>query len=148
VPCLPPPRDIEGKVIAHDNEKIRPEHLIIRRIADDYLVPDEKAPNGRRVSSGAYSPSSDGNRSMSIDIEFLIIEAGKDAHEYVDTPQFIGSVYFVADFLRREQLLVGWDPRDENPYHGGVWGGFSKSQRRRLGREAQWYNAIEGVDLF
>lgn len=90
---------------------------------------------------------------MSVDIEPFIIAGGHDPEKWVTTPRWIGSVKFTAGFLRNQQLLVGFDPLEEtetqpaNPYHGGVWGTFSRAIQQSLQNEAQWYVAIPDVDL-
>jgi len=43
--------------------------------------------------------------------------------------------------------MVGFDPLPENPYHGEVWGKFTKAQQRRLQQLAVWFVAIPGVKL-
>jgi hypothetical protein len=84
---------------------------------------------------------------MSIDLERLIIEAKQDPRAYVTTPRWTGSVRFEAGALREEEFMVGFDPRPENPYHGEVWGKFTRAQQRRLQQLAVWFVAIPGVKL-
>ena len=147
VPITLPQRDANGFVSAHDHSEIMSDHVIIRRISSDHIVPDEKAPTGHRVSSLAFDCSSDGNKSMSVDIEFLILEDKIDPRAYVKSPPFTGAVYFSAGELRSEEFQVGYDPIVENPYHGGVWGRFTRSKKKRLLKAARWYVEIIDVDL-
>ena len=84
---------------------------------------------------------------MSVDIEKLIVEDGKDPVEFVTTPEWFCSVYFKAGTLRAENLKVGPVPLPSNPYHGEVWGQFGKSKRKRLLRAAAWYVPDSDVDL-
>jgi hypothetical protein len=35
--------------------------------------------------------------------------------------------------------MVGFDPLPENPYHGEVWGAFSKAKQKRLPELCQWF---------
>jgi hypothetical protein len=41
--------------------------------------------------------------------------------------------------LRGEGFMVGFDPLPENPYHGEVWGAFSKAKQKRLPELCQWF---------
>ncbi|MBV8568258.1 MAG: hypothetical protein JO366_19875 [Methylobacteriaceae bacterium] len=95
----------------------------------------------------AFQPSSHGNKGMSIDIEVLILEAQLDPKSFVTKPPFIGSVWFTARTLRNETLKVGYDPLEDNPYHGEVWGNFTVSRKKRLLEAARWYVEIDGVAL-
>ncbi len=69
---------------------------------------------------------------MSVDLQKLIEEAGLDPKTYVLSPPWIGAVRFTAGGLRTEGLIVGYDPEANNPYHGQVWGNFSKQIQKRL----------------
>ena len=69
---------------------------------------------------------------MSVDLQRLIEETGIDAKAFVSSPPWIGAVRFTAGALRGEKLMVGYDPTENNPYHGQVWGRFSKQLRRKL----------------
>lgn len=90
---------------------------------------------------------------MSVDIEPFIVLDGLDPQQWVTSPRWIGSVKFTAGFLRNQQLLVGFDPLEEteaqpaNPYHGGVWGSFSRGIQQALQSEAEWFVQIPDVDL-
>ena len=147
MPFSPPPRNESGVVTPHDHLGIASEDKIIRRISPHYIADDEKAKSGRRISSAAYQPSTTGNKSMSVDVERSIVEAGLNPQDYVTCPPYIGSVWFTSSYLRSEGLLVGFDPLPENPHHGGVWGTKPAGVRKKLLDAAQWYVMIEGVDL-
>lgn len=89
---------------------------------------------------------------MSVDIEDLILEGGHNPKQYVTTPIFTGSVAFSADNVRNLGLRIGYDPIQENPYHGEVWGSpranrFSNPQKKGLLAASEWYVEIEGVSL-
>jgi hypothetical protein len=141
----PPPRDPQGEVLPHDHIGIAPDDGVIRRIAENQLVADSTGQ--RRVSTKAFKPSTGPNGGMSIDLEKLIIEAKQDPRAYVTTPRWTGSVRFQAGTLREEEFMVGFDPLPENPYHGEVWGKFTRAQQRRLQELAVWFVAIPGVKL-
>lgn len=147
MPLSKPPRDATGEVVPHNHEGIMQTDRIIRRVSEEHFVPDPKAATGRRVSSLAFQASTIGNRGMSVDIESSIVEAGIDPTTFVTTPQYIGSVWFHAGYLRSEGFLVGYDPLPENPHHGEVWGNFTKGLRKKLLKVAQWFVEIDNVDL-
>ena len=138
MPLDPPPRDLNGGVIPHDHPGIVPDDGIIRRVSPYHFVIDPKA-NGRRLSTMAFQPSTDGNGGMSVDIERLIVEAGLDPKTFVISPPWTGAVRFEARTLREEGLKVGYDPLPDNPYHGEVWGQFSKRTKQKLLSLAQFF---------
>lgn len=91
---------------------------------------------------------------MSVDLEKLILDAGLHPQTFVTTPKWVGSIRFVAGNLREEGFQVGYDPLEEeppdqpaNPYHGEVWGTFSRTNQKRLSQLADWYVEIENVGL-
>ena len=121
-----PPRDASGKIVAHDHLEILGSHHLIRRITPKDLHP----PDGpsRRISSGAYSESSDGG--MSVDIEEWLLAAGLSALHYITEPSH-GAVRINVKKLRDAGFTVGWDPDGGHPQHGAVWGIGNGSTRRR-----------------
>jgi len=142
LPLDPPPRDEWGETLPHDHVGIQSGDGVIRRISPHQLVYDEKI-RGKRISSKAYSPSSEKNGRMSVDLQRVIEEAGINAKAFVSSPPWIGAVSFTAGSLRSENLLVGYDPTENNPYHGQVWGRFSKQIRRKLAELATPFVAIK-----
>lgn len=84
---------------------------------------------------------------MSVDIEHFIAAAGRVPHEFVTTPQWMGSVSFVVGEVRAQALRVGYDPIPENEFHGEVWGARTRGQLRQLQAIAAWYVEIPGVAL-
>jgi hypothetical protein len=142
LPLSPPPEDEHGKVKPHDHAEIGDVDIIIRRISEQQLVTDK---NGtRRISSVAFKAAGS-NAGMSVDIEKLIVEAGKDPKEFVTTPRWTGSVWFAAGQLRKKQLLVGFNPVTNNPFHGEVWGIASRPIQKAVQECCQWYVEIPGV---
>lgn len=136
----------------YDEDQIKADDIIIRRINPvQHVVWDDN--RGRyRVSSKAFTPSSGQNHGMSVDVEALIVADGHDPKEYVTTPIFTGSVAFSAVAARALDLILGFDPIPENPYHGEVWGNcrpnrFSKRQKDGLKAASAWYVELEDVDL-
>jgi len=149
---LQPLRDDKGNVIPHNHPDILPEHGVIRRISEHFLVRDEKT-EGQRISSMAFKPSTGVNGGLSVDLKHEIESAGHDARTYVTTPRWVGSVIFQAGPLRGEGFMIGADPieasaeADANPYHGEVWGNFTTGKQRRLRRLCEWFVPLEGVSL-
>lgn len=141
----PPPRNPQGEVLPHDHSGIALDDGVLRRISENQVVADSAGQ--RRVSSKAFKPSTGPNGGMSVDLEKLIIDAKQDPRAYVTTPRWTGSVRFKAGALREEEFMVGFDPLPENPYHGEVWGKFTKAQQRRLQQLAVWFVTIPGVKL-
>ncbi|MBW9062356.1 hypothetical protein JNB71_03395 [Rhizobium herbae] len=139
LPLAPPPLDENGNVKIHDHDEILGSHGVLRRISPYHLVDDEKAPQGRRVSSAAFQASSGENGGMSVDLENSIIESGHNPQVYVLQPPFIGAVRFTAAFLRGVGFSVGYDPLPANPHHGEVWGAFTGSQKKQLVANAVIY---------
>lgn len=133
MPLDPPPRDAQGEVIPHDHAGIGPDNGVIRRISSHHIVSDPRGPNGKRISTMAFEPSSGRNGGLSVDLQRLIEEAGLDPRTFVINPPFIGAVRFSANVLRNEGFRIGFDPKPpDNPYHGEVWGDFTKSKKDRL----------------
>lgn len=143
MPLQPPPLDQYKEVIPHDHDGIAAGDGVIRRISEMQIVSDDVGQ--RRISTIAFKASSDRNGGMSVDLEKLIEEAGIDANQFVTTPTWTGSVRFKAGVLRDEGFKVGFHPLPENPYHGEVWGQFTKAKQRRLRELAIWFVPIPGV---
>ncbi len=145
MPLTLPPLDPNGQVLPHDHEGIGSDDGVIRRISEQQIVQDKSG--NRRISSMAFKASGGDNSGMSVDLESLIVEAGKDPRLYVTTPRWTGSVRFTAGKLRAAKFLVGYDPSPENPCHGEVWGAFGRLQQRQLRNLATWFVEIPGVAI-
>lgn len=134
----------------YDDDSITAVDRVIRRVdPEHHVVPDENTGTSR-LSTKAFGESSEGSRGLSIDIKNLISEAGLVPEEYVTTPKYIGSVEFEASLPRSLGLVVGFEPIDENPYHGEIWRigetpRFSGSQKRNLLKGSTWLVEIAGV---
>ena len=142
-----PPYDEAGNVEPHDHDGIQLTDGIIRRIPERWVVDDVKAATGRRLSSLAFRPSSGPNGGMSIDLQQQIEDDGLDAKKFVTTPYWVGSIRFVAAALRAEEFNIGFDPTPENPYHGQVWGTFSKGKQKTLRQLCDWFVPIPDVSI-
>ena len=141
-------------ILPHDEPAIDADDLIIRRInPQHHVVPDNNF-SCMRISSKAFAASTGPDAGMSVDIEKLIVAGGEDPKTYVVTPVFTGAVAFSASAIRSLGLWVGYDPLEENPYHGEVWNStanrhnkFSKAQKDGLAAAAEWYVSLSGVQL-
>lgn len=147
-----PPRDAAGKIAPHDHDEIANDDFLIRRIDPKQHVVQDDNLNCRRLSSKAFQPSSEEGGGMSVDIEKLIQSDGLDPPTYVASPKYMGSIRFTAGAARAVNLLVGYDPLPENPYHGEVWGEskpnrFSRTQQKAICAASEWLVAISGVEI-
>lgn len=145
MPLQPPPRDAQG-VVPHDHDGILAEDVVIRRISAEMAVFDAKI-GGKRLSSMAFRKSSGLNGGMSVDLKRQIEDAGVDPKRWVTSPIWIGSVTLGVGVLRADSFQVGYDPLPHNPYHGEVWGQFSKAQQKRLLSTCAWFVPIPEVAL-
>ncbi len=148
-----PQRDSNGVVIPYDCREIADSHGIIRKISDYFITRDPQTNKPIRISSMAFKPSNGINEGMSVDLEQLMIEAQIEPIKFVTTPRWIGSVKFKAQFLRSLNFIIGYDPIEAeglipaNPFHGEVWGRFTRSQIKQLQQNAEWYVPIKDVLL-
>jgi len=148
VPLSPPPRDDHGKVMPHDHPGISLADGILRRITEQWIVTE--ADGRKRLSSLAFSPSSGIDGGMSVDLQVQIEKAGLDCREHFNAtaPQCIGAIRFEAGALRGLNFQVGFDPMPLNPYHGEVWGNFTRAMKNRtLPSLARWFLEIDGVAI-
>ena len=141
MPLDPPPRDGNNEVTPHDHGGIDAADGVIRRLSAFHWVEDPKR-GGKTLSTMAFRASSRGNGGMSVDLQRLIEEAGLDAKEFVKRHPWIGAVRFAAGTLRGKGLIVGFDPLVDNPYHGEVWGNFSRTIQMSLRDIAEPFVAI------
>ena len=145
MPLALPPRDSNGEVVPHDHPGILADDGIIRRIPEHWVVHDHTG--RRRISSMAFRSSSGLSGGMSVDLQKQIEDAGLDSRDYVTSPHWVGSIRLLAQECRSAGCQVGYHPINSNPYHGEVWGKFTKGQQRQLQTAATWYVAIPGVDV-
>lgn len=94
-----------------------------------------------------FQASSGTNEGMSVDLQNEIEKAGLEAKTYVTTPRFFGAVRLRAGQFRGEGFQVGADPIPTNPFHGGVWGTFTKGKQKRLLNLCEWLVPIDGVSI-
>lgn len=134
--------------------------MLIRRINPaEHVVPDENR-GGLRLSTKAFSSSSEPPYGMSVDLLRLMSSAGVDPKLFVTNPKYTASVQFSAGAARTTGLWVGLDPLEKdgnnpaNPFHAEVWSQpkpekkFTKSQQRWLLNACQWFVEIPRVQIF
>jgi hypothetical protein len=140
-----PPRDAENKqIIPHDHEEIHDEDFVIRRVSEKQIVPDKNT-GRRRISTLLYKDQD--NNGLSIDLKKLIESKDLDPKKYVTTPRWIGSVLLPVQGVRHLGCKVGFNPLDDNPYHGEIWGASTKKIAKKLSALAHWFVPINDIDL-
>lgn len=146
-------------VAAHDAPHINAEEVLIRRVnPTEHVVSDENL-GGFRLSTKAFSSSSEPPYGMSVDVLGLMTKAGIDPRSFVTTPKYTASVQFSAGAARTAGLWVGYHPLEKdgtnaaNPYHAEVWSQprperkFTKGQQRALMNSCDWFVEISGVHI-
>jgi hypothetical protein len=137
----PPTRDQHGKIVPHDHSEILDDDYVLRHIVPPHDLHPDQAKQVVRVSSAAYSESSDGG--MSVDI--LRWMAGDQLDEcYYLEDQAIGATKIRVGDLRALGLQVGWDPDTGHIHHGAVWGIKDQKQRRKIAKAAITVRKAEG----
>jgi hypothetical protein len=141
-----------GQLFPMTMKGILPNDGIIRRVSGQHVIFDPKI-GGNRLSSSLFEPSSGHNGGLSVDLQSQIEEAGLVARDFVTNPPFIGSIRFIACQFREEGFKVGYDPilnqpnLQDNPYHGEVWGNFSKVKKKRLFQLCSWFVPVENTSI-
>ncbi len=141
-----PSRDESGNVFPYDDPDIRSDDGLIRHINPDYhLVPDQNT-GELRLSTGAFSGSTNPPRGMSVDLERPMREAGLDSLAMLPNSDF-GAVRLIAGEIRELGHQVGRNPRPRNPYHGEVWGiGRGRTAKKRVMEKAVWLKKPTGLE--
>jgi hypothetical protein len=156
MPISPPQRDQASRVIPHCHLGLANDHRVIRRISDEFVVKDNEG-HPLRVSTAALEPSSvdvDPYCGLSVDLEPFILADGVDPKRHVTTPKYMASIVLAVGSFRSRNFCVGYDPLDDNPYHGGVWqdaqcnSKLTKGVRKALLCEAQWLVPVPGIPVF
>lgn len=90
---------------------------------------------GRRISSGAFQPSGDKYRGMSLGAKKVLDCANTSVEEWAGG-RFGAVACFPASELRVVSVKVGWDPGPDDPAHCNAWGTIPKAQKKRLAKDA------------
>lgn len=139
----PPPLDEGGRVIPHDHAEILDDWVIVRRIRRDWLK--EVTDGHIGISTAAFTESSEPPKGMSVDIESLISASDINPRELIVSASLPFAVKFNVGELRELGLKVGFDPIvatsqfPANPFHGEIWGVFTRGMKNNLRKIAKWY---------
>ena len=155
MPISSPPRDKAGRVTPHDHPDLVDADRVIRRISHEFIAKDKE---GRplRVSTAAFEPSSidvDLYCGLSVDLEPFILADGIDPKRHVTTLKLMASIVLPVGSFRSRSFLVGYDPLEDNPYHGDVWqdaqrgSKLTRSVRMALLRESTWLVPVPGIPV-
>ena len=125
----PPPRDDTGRVVPHDHPGILDGFLIVRGVTERHFA---NAGGQLKISTMLMQPSSGSNGGMSMDVGPLINWKTKGLQNLIVERGWIGAVVLEVEKIRALDLMVGWDPLDDNPAHGEVWGNFTRSKKKAL----------------
>jgi hypothetical protein len=132
-----PARDASGNVLPHDDPITIPsEWTLLRHVHPTQWAPDERT-GSFRPQSIAFNFSSEGSRSMSVDVEPPMLAAGLAPTHYAYLAGK-GVVRIIAKKARELGMWVGPEPIQGNPHHGGIWApnpAISESQLRKRNGE-------------
>jgi hypothetical protein len=135
-----PERDKQGAIVPHDHPDICDDDFVLRHIVPPYDLHPDIEKGIVRVSSGAYSESSDGG--MSVDILRWMAEDGLHETFYL-ADETVGATKIRVGDLRAMGLKVGWDPDGGHLHHGAVWG-IKQTHRRKIAKAASTVRKAEG----
>lgn len=141
-----PPRDEDGRGKPHDDGDISDDAYVVRYISPQWLLQDEHHKGKRRLSKGAFAPSSssrDQYQGMSVDILELMENDGISPSQRMRA-NFEAIVRLRVGSLRALKLQVGPDPKENNPYHGNVWG-ITSGKRKAVLRASEWIDKPKDV---
>jgi hypothetical protein len=141
-------------VAPYDEPAIVADDIIIRRVNPiEHVIYDDNR-KCHRVSSKLYKASSVVNGGMSVDIEKMVVSAGIEPKIFVVNPVYTGAIAFSAVSIRSLGLWIGYEPLQNNPYHGEVWNSnpsrhnkFTGAQVSGLMAAATWYVPVKGVEV-
>jgi len=115
-----PARDADGNVLPHDDPLTVPsEWTLLRHVHPLQWARDERT-GSYRPHSNAFAFSSEGSRSMSVDLEQPMVAEGISLTHYA-LRAGKGVVRITAVKARELQLRVGSEPIPDNRHHGGIW---------------------------
>lgn len=149
----PPPLNDQGHVAPHNHTQILDSDYVIRLISSEWQVLDEKFPEGKRLSSVAWEPSSELNGGVSVVLESLLIADELNIPEFITSSRYPASIKMNVGSIRQHNFQVGYDPvKDEpsisdNPYHCQIWGVTTKGKQNLLKNISSWVVALNNVSL-
>jgi hypothetical protein len=151
VAVFPIHRGPDGEVVPHDHPDLSNGNRLIRRVSNEYVVPDGNG--GRRLSSAVFKHDPRQGH-LSVDSEKCITDLPEEPIAYVTSPVWIGALILTVDQFRSvnkpqkpaEQWKIGMVPVPGNDCHAGVWGKITQGKSNDLQRLSQWLVAIPGVE--
>jgi hypothetical protein len=115
-----PARGADGHVLPHDDPVTVPsEWTLLRHVHPEQWAPDQRT-GSYRPQSNAFTFSSEGSCSMSVDVEQPLLAEGLPATHYAFRAGK-GVVRVTVAKARELELRVGSEPIPDNPHHGGIW---------------------------
>jgi hypothetical protein len=131
-----PTRDGAGNVVPHDDPANIPGHWsLLRHVHPEQWAPSD--PKGSfRPHSNAFTFSSEGSRSMSVDVEQPMLNDGLPPTHYAFRAGK-GVVRVTVAKARELDLLVGPEPIPGNPHHGGIWEPNPSISKNQLDRRVK-----------
>lgn len=144
-------------VAPYDDEEIDDGDRLVRRVNPRHHVVPDGNTGGERLSTKLFSPSSDPDGGMSVNLLEPMISDEIDFEEFLKQPPYIAAVQFRAEVARQNRMMVGKDPIDDedkpNPYHGQVWSTgdrpnrFSTGKKNALMKASEWLIEIPDVKI-
>jgi hypothetical protein len=125
-----------------DDSSIQNQADLWRRILPWHFVADENQ-GGLRPSSAAFENDPDA-KPMSVFVEDLVREAGKDERDVLAGHRDFALASLTAGFARQQKQGVALEPTDF-PGHAVVFGEKTKSVRRAFAKSAKWVVAPTGA---
>lgn len=129
--------------------EVSDDDFVLRRIPNSAIHESQFVPGGRRVSSGAFSASSesvDPEKGMSVDLLSILNSAGIDpanSVNYAETCEVVMKVK--VSELRKLGLEVVSRPKPGNPAHCNVLN-VKSSLRKSILEAAEWVRRPNDVD--
>ena len=130
--------DDNGSVIPHDGGQISREDWVVRQVSSEWIVPDPKFPQGQRLTSVVWEPSSGLNGGLSVNLESLILEQGIRSESFLISQRYPASIKMNLGLIRDYGFLIGFDPINndaelpDNPCHCQIWGVSTKGKQNQL----------------
>lgn len=106
---------------------------MLRGIPAQWIIPT--GDGKQRISSGAFRPSSDKYRGMSLGAKKMLDCANTSIEEW-SGGRFDAVVCFPASELREVGVKVGWDPAPDDSAHCNAWGRLTSGHAKRLAKDA------------
>lgn len=143
-----PDRNGGGRVIPYNDPEIDNNQILIRLISNQQI--HENNDGSRRVSSGGFSPTSktrDPYRGMSVDLLSYLLVNGIDPADPSYHPEVEVIMSLKVGEVRQAvpKLLIGHDPKPDNPAHCNIWKVSTTGNKRALLRSANWIRRPENV---